>query len=80
MKDNIFNIGFEAQGKKYTGWVNPSEKLSEDGRPVSFHVVLDETSFGYLSYNNCKWVANEERPEELINRVGEEIEKHYRHN
>jgi hypothetical protein len=80
MENNIFDISFDLQGKKYTGWVNPSEKLSEEGRPVSFHVVLDETSFGYLSYNNCKWVVNEERPEELTNRVGDEIEKHYRHN
>ncbi len=46
MEDNIFDISFDSNGKKYAGWVNPSDKLSEDGKPISFHVVLNETSFG----------------------------------
>ncbi len=77
MEDNIFDIAIEEEGTRYTGWVNPSEKLSESGRPVSFHVVLNGTSFGYLSYNNCKWNVNEERPDNLVIKLGEEIEKHF---
>lgn len=78
MADNIFDIRFDYEGKEYKGWVNPSEKLSGEGQPVSFHVVLNETSFGYLSFNNCKWAINEERPESLVKLVGSAIEKHYR--
>ena len=40
MKDNIFDIQFEAGGKSYHGWVNPSGKISETEAPVSFHVVI----------------------------------------
>lgn len=74
---NIFDIAFDVKGTKYTGWVNPSDKLTDSGMPASFHVILNETSFGYLSYNNDEWTVNEDRPEELIKRVGKEIERHY---
>jgi hypothetical protein len=77
MEDNIFDISFEHNGQQYTGWVNPSEKLSDGGKPVSFHVVLNDIFFGYLSYNNSKWNVNEQRPEELVCKTGGEIEKHY---
>jgi hypothetical protein len=79
MENNIFDIELNVDGKAYRGWVNPSDKLSPEGKPVSFHVVLNDVSFGYLSYQHCKWHANEERPEELIQHIGGEIEKHYAH-
>ena len=77
MPDTIFDIKVEYDGKEYKGWVNPSDELKEDGRPVSFHVVLNDTSFGYLSFNDCSWSVNEERPKVLVKAVGKEIEKHY---
>ena len=77
MEDKIFDIEFEADGIKYTGWVNPSEKLTPDGMPVSFHVVLNDTSFGYLSYRNDHWTHNEGRPAILVKKAGEQIEKHF---
>jgi hypothetical protein len=77
MQDKIFDISFEAEGRRYKGWVNPSDEMSDSGKPVSFHVVLDDVSFGYLSYNDCKWIVNEERPEGLVRQIGKEIEKHY---
>ena len=80
MVDNIFDISFENDGIKYTGWVNPSEKLGANGQPVSFHVVLNDTSFGYMSLSNNVWVVNEERPEELVKKVGQAIEKVYQRN
>ena len=47
-----------------------------DGRlPASFHVVLQDTSFGYLSLHDCKWIVNEQRPAELVEAIGREIEK-----
>ncbi len=78
MKEKIFDIAFEADGKKYTGWVNPSDKLNEAGLPVSYHVVLNNVSFGYLSFNDCKWTINEERPASLVKLAGLEIEKQYK--
>lgn len=77
MQEKIFDISFEVGGKKYTGWVNPSVKIDESGKPVSFHVVLNGVSFGYLSINDCKWTINEDRPSSLIEAVGHEIEKKY---
>ena len=77
MEDNIFDISFEADNTVYKGWVNPSEKVDEKGTPVSFHVVLNEVAFGYLSYKDCKWMINEDRPEKLVKLAGKEIEKHY---
>lgn len=77
MEDNIFDISFAHGGITYKGWVNPSEKLNEDGKPVSFHVVLNETSFGYMSYQSGHWSINEERPEGLVELVGEKIEEYY---
>lgn len=74
---NIFDIAFELDGTTYKGWVNPSDKVNDSGMPVSFHVVLNEISFGYLSYNNDEWTVNEDRPEGLIKQVGKQIEKHY---
>jgi len=76
-EEKIFNIAFEADGMQYTGWVNPSDKVNEDGLPVSFHVVLNDTSFGYVSHNNGEWTVNEDRPPALIEKVGKAIERNY---
>ena len=77
MEDNIFDISFEFDNKQYKGWVNPSDDLNDSGTPVSFHVVLDDVSFGYLSFQDCNWMIDEERPEGLVKQVGTQIEKHY---
>jgi hypothetical protein len=76
-ENKIFNIAFEADGVNYTGWVNPSDKLNEDGFPASFHVVLNEVSFGHVTHNNGEWTVNEDRPAGLIEKVGKAIEKQY---
>ena len=78
MKDRIFDISFEDNGKKYTGWVNPSSEENDQGHPVSYHVVLDKVSFGHLSFSDCKWSISEDRPQHLVKAVGKEIEKRYR--
>ena len=77
MENNIFDISFEFDNKQYKGSVNPSDELNESGTPVSFHVVLDDVSFGYLSFQDCDWMIDEERPEGLVKQVGKQIEKHY---
>ncbi len=77
-EDKIFDIEFEINGRRYTGWVNPSDEFQEDGLPVSSHVVLDNVSFGYLSFNNGNWSANEERPSELVQAAGEQIRQKYK--
>ena len=79
MEDNIFDIEFSYNNILYKGWINPSDKLNDSGKPISFHVVLNDISYGYLSYHNEKWNVNEERPDPLTELVGIEIEKHYSH-
>ena len=76
-EEKIFDIAFQWDGKSYIGWVNPSGKLSDTGTPTSFHVVLNEVSFGHLSYKDCKWTSSEGHPAGLVKLVGREIEKHY---
>jgi len=49
----------------------PSDKLNDKGMPVSFHVVLNEVSFGNLSLSGGKWIIDEDRP------AGREISKRY---
>lgn len=78
MEDKIFDIAFQHDGREYKGWVNPSDKLNESGNPSSYHVVLNNVSFGYLSFDNCEWAINEDRPEAMIDAVGKEIEKYYK--
>ena len=78
MENRIFDIELENEGQQYKGWVNPSDKLSDNGAPASFHVVLNDVSFGYLSFQDCKWTVNEERPAALVKTAGEQIEKHFK--
>jgi len=76
-EEKIFDIEVENDGTYYKGWANPSDKLNDEGFPVSFHVVLNQTSFGHLSYNNGKWSTDEQRPAGLVSAVGNQIERHY---
>ncbi len=77
MEDQIFDISFSKEGVKYDGWVNPSQKTDHEGKPTSYHVVLNGVSFGYLSFHECKWTVNEDRPHALVEAAGREIEKHF---
>lgn len=77
MEDNIFDISFLHEGIAYKGWVNPSDKLNKEGKPISFHVVLNDISFGYLSFNAAHWNSSEDRPAALVNNIGREIERYY---
>ena len=77
MEDRIFDISFEFDEKRYKGFVNPSDRKNEQGAPASFHVVLNDVSFGNLSFVNCKWTISEKRPTGLVSLVGKQIEKHY---
>ena len=78
--EKIFDIEVETDGTIYRGWVNPSEKLNDDGFPVSFHVVLNQVSLGYLSMNNGQWTVDEQRPAELVEAAGAQIAQHYKIN
>ena len=79
-EDKIFDIEFEHDNKHYKGWVNPSEETHDDGLPASFHVVLNKVSFGYVSYTNNRWIADEWRPGGLAEAIGKQIENRYKMN
>ena len=74
-EEKIFDISFDHEGTTYKGWVNPSDKLNDKGAPASYHVVLNDNSFGYVSHNNSEWTVDQDRPEGLVEKVGKEIEK-----
>lgn len=77
-EDKIFDIEFEYENKPYIGWVNPSDELNEDGLPISFHVVLNNVSFAYLSYDKGNWISDSQRPEGIIVEVGNKIAQKYK--
>jgi len=77
MNEEYFNIQFDHDSIHYDGVVTPSEKLREDGTPKSFHVVLNNVLFGNVHYNNSKWAVDEQRPDELTEMVGKQIEHRY---
>ena len=74
MNEKTFNIAFDFEGIHYEGWVTPSEKTGTDGKPKSFHVILNETMFGNLSFSDDTWTVDEQRPEDLTNEVGKYIQ------
>jgi hypothetical protein len=77
MSEEFFNIQFDHDNIHYEGIITPAQKLREDGTPRSFHVVLNNVLFGNVHYNNSRWAVDEQRPEELVDIVGKEIEKYY---
>lgn len=76
-EDRIFDIEFDHQGKHYKGWANPSDKNNEEGLPASYHVVLNNVAFGYVSQAGDKWTVHEQRPEGLAEAVGEQIQRNF---
>ena len=75
--DTFVDIELEHENTHYKGWVQPSEKKNPTGMPTSFHVVLNNVFFGNLSYSQDKWVADDQRPDDLVQAVGRRIEKHF---
>jgi hypothetical protein len=75
-EEKIFDISFRSGGQDYRGWVNPSDRLREDGTPSSYHVVLNSVFFANLSYADGNWVADEHRPAALVAAAGSAIESY----
>lgn len=78
MHDKTFNIELTYNGMQYTGWVTPSGQTNDQGKPRSFHVVLNEIMFGNLSLNDHKWTIDEQRPAELVEAVGQIIQSQWK--
>lgn len=74
MNKDTFNIVLDYEGTHYEGWVTPSDKKSKDGKPASFHVVLNETMFGNVSLNGDSWTVDEQRPDGLVQEIGKYIQ------
>jgi hypothetical protein len=72
------DISLDFNGMHYTGWATPSESGNDNGWPKSFHVVLNETMFGNVSYNDGKWTVDEWRPEGMADAVGAAIQSKYK--
>jgi hypothetical protein len=77
MAEDFFNIQFEHDGIHYDGMVRPSDKVREDGTPRSFHVILNNVLFGNVHYDHSKWLVDEQRPDELTEIVGKQIEQYF---
>jgi hypothetical protein len=73
MTEDFFTIHFNYNNVYYEGRVSP-EHPDDTGNPSSYHVVLNNVFFGYLSKNGRHWQVNEQRPEPLVELVGACIE------
>ena len=78
MEDKTINIELTWDGLHYKGWATPSEHKNDNGKPRSFHVVLNDTMFGNLSWNKEKWTADEQRPEGMVEAVGHIIQSNWK--
>jgi hypothetical protein len=78
MSHEPIDIALDFDGIHYAGWATPSDKYHENGWPKSFHVVLNETFFGNLSFDNDTWLVDEQRPDELVDKVGTAIKSKYK--
>lgn len=78
MNDKTFDIAFDYEGVHYTGWVTPSERVQADGQPGSYHVVLNDTLFGNVSFNNDQWTVDQQRPAGLVAEVGRIIQSRWK--
>jgi hypothetical protein len=77
MSQEPIDIALDFDGIHYTGWATPSDKYQENGWPKSFHVVLNETFFGNVSFYNGKWLLDEQRPDGMVDVVGAAIKSKY---
>lgn len=75
MTEAYFTISFDHNGLHYEGRVSP-EKKNGDSKTISWHVVLNEIFFGYLSLTKDHWACTEWRPQELVDAVGKLIKEH----
>jgi hypothetical protein len=70
MTEEFFTISFDHEGVHYDGRVSPLKK-DRDGTPRSYHVVLNNVFFGHVNNDGRNWLSSEQRPEELVKKVGE---------
>jgi len=70
----FYTVAFEHDSVFYNGRLTPVFKKGHD-LPSSWHVVLNEVFFGYLHKNGEHWEASEQRPHELIEKIGTLIDR-----
>ena len=75
MEQDYYTIQFDHDGIHYDGRVTP-ETTSHHESPGSWHVVLNEVFFGYVSKQGAHWNVSEQRPQELVQAVGQQIALH----
>jgi hypothetical protein len=79
MTEEFFKIAFDHNGLHYEGRVSPEHK-DQNGIPKSYHVVLNDIFFGYVSMDDSgRWHVTEQRPEALLEAVVAGIEKNGSH-
>jgi hypothetical protein len=78
MNKTTFDIAFDYEGVHYTGWATPADHVQADGQPASYHVVLNDTFFGNVSYHDDHWMVDQQRPAGLVAEVGRIIQSRWK--
>jgi len=76
MDNDFIHADLSVEGIHYDGRISPERK---HGKIVSWHVVLNDVFFGYISQDDGIWKVTEQRPHELVQAVGSYIEKNKGH-
>ena len=73
MEKQSIAIEFSHENINYVGWATPSDRHHADGKPSSYHVVLNENFFGDMSFKDGHWLISEQRPADLVKATGEAL-------
>ncbi len=66
-------IAFDYDQVNYRGWATPAETHHAYALAKSYHVVLNGTFFGEMSYADGHWTVSEQRPKPLVAATGSAI-------
>lgn len=70
MEIALLPLDLQYAGMTYDGWVTPSGDLYPDGDSSCYHVFLNGSFFGDMSFLEGRWLISERRPGELTTAVG----------
>lgn len=77
MERNSIPVNFRHAGMTYAGWATPIAEpgAGSDEQITTWHVVLNQLYFGYMTLQQDHWTVSTQWPQDLIEIVGKELEK-----
>ena len=77
MQAEPFPLELNYEGTHYSGTIEPSRELDEQGVPIHYRVIINGELFAYLCCGSNGWDDNGSHPKNVINAIGEYIKEWY---